>query len=46
MLMNYGVEAARACIVREISSVFKVYGISVDKRHLGLIADYMTFQVN
>jgi len=24
--------------------VFKVYGVSVDWRHLGLIADYMTYQ--
>lgn len=44
ILNTYGVEAARACIVREIGAVFKVYGISVDARHLGLVADYMTFQ--
>ncbi|KAJ1458020.1 hypothetical protein M885DRAFT_461604 [Pelagophyceae sp. CCMP2097] len=42
MLKHYGVEAARACIVREISGVFGVYGISVDPRHLSLIADSMT----
>ena len=29
--------------VREICTVFKPYGIDVDKRHLTLIADYMTF---
>ena len=28
----------------EIRSVFGVYGISVDPRHLGLIADYMTHE--
>ena len=38
----YGVEAARAAIVSEIKAVFGVYGITVDGRHLGLIADYMT----
>lgn len=42
ILRAYGVEAARATIVREIAAVFEVYGISVDPRHLYLIADYMT----
>ena len=37
-------QAARASIVSEIRSVFGVYGISVDPRHLGLIADYMTHE--
>ena len=37
-----GVEAARACIVREMRAVFDAYGIGVDGRHLYLIADYMT----
>jgi DNA-directed RNA polymerase I subunit RPA1 len=40
---TYGVEACRAAIVSEITAVFGVYGIDVDARHLGLIADYMTF---
>jgi len=44
VLNFYGVEAARSCIVHEIASVFGVYGISVDPRHLGLIADYMTHE--
>merc|ERR1719223_1028754 len=39
----YGVEAARMNIVEQIRSVFSVYGITVDPRHLTLIADYMTF---
>jgi len=43
ILRTYGVEAARAAIVREVTAVFKVYGISIDPRHLGLVADYMTF---
>ncbi|KFM27291.1 DNA-directed RNA polymerase I subunit rpa1 [Auxenochlorella protothecoides] len=42
MLETYGVEAARATIVREAASVFGAYGIGVDPRHLALIADYMT----
>ena len=41
ILKTYGVEAARAAIVSEVAGVFGVYGISVDPRHLGLIADYM-----
>ena len=42
ILSAFGVEAARAAIVQEISAVFAVYGISIDPRHLSLIADYMT----
>ncbi|KAL5569663.1 hypothetical protein UlMin_026238, partial [Ulmus minor] len=42
MLATYGVEAARETIIREITNVFKSYGISVDIRHIILIADYMT----
>ena len=30
--------------MHEINSVFGVYGISVDMRHLGLIADFMTHE--
>ncbi|KAG9878830.1 beta and beta-prime subunits of DNA dependent RNA-polymerase, partial [Aureobasidium melanogenum] len=42
MLRLYGVEACRASIVREVGAVFGGHGISVDQRHLNLIADYMT----
>ncbi|KAF2747026.1 DNA-directed RNA polymerase I subunit RPA1 [Sporormia fimetaria CBS 119925] len=42
MLQLYGVEACRACIVREMHGVFSGHGISVDNRHLNLIADTMT----
>jgi len=38
----FGVEAARETIVKEITSVFDVYGIVIDIRHLYLVADYMT----
>ncbi|KAI4454954.1 dna-directed rna polymerase [Holotrichia oblita] len=40
---NYGIEAAAKVIVKEVQDVFKVYGITVDPRHLLLIADYMTY---
>jgi DNA-directed RNA polymerase I subunit RPA1 len=42
ILATFGVEAARASIVHEISAVFAVYGINIDPRHLSLIADFMT----
>jgi len=41
ILTTYGVEAARAAVVKEVASVFGHYGIDVDHRHLSLIADYM-----
>ena len=44
MMRTYGVEAARGTIVSEVLNVFGAYGISVDPRHLNLIADYMTFE--
>ncbi|KAJ9054083.1 hypothetical protein DSO57_1018209 [Entomophthora muscae] len=44
ILVTYGVEAARNAIKKEVGSVFAVYGIEVDPRHLSLIADYMTFE--
>ncbi|KAL1914900.1 uncharacterized protein VTP21DRAFT_7816 [Calcarisporiella thermophila] len=44
ILRTYGVEAARNAIVREITEVFDAYHISVDHRHLSIIADYMTFE--
>ncbi|KAF7505883.1 hypothetical protein GJ744_012418 [Endocarpon pusillum] len=42
MLKFYGVEAARNTIIREIDGVFKGHTITVDNRHLNLIADAMT----
>lgn len=44
ILHTYGVEAARAAIVREMSGIFGTYGIDVSMRHLHLIADYQTSQ--
>lgn len=40
----YGIEAARNSLKSEINGVFKAYGISVDGRHLSLVADYMTHE--
>ncbi|KAL3475907.1 hypothetical protein BJX99DRAFT_258986 [Aspergillus californicus] len=42
MLTHYGVEAARASVVKEMSDVFEGHSISVDNRHLNLIGDVMT----
>lgn len=42
VLKTYGVEAARNTIVNEINRVFETYAISVNLRHLELIADMMT----
>jgi DNA-directed RNA polymerase I subunit RPA1 len=42
MLTHYGVEACRSTIIQELSGVFASHSISVDNRHLNLIADYMT----
>ncbi|XP_065055867.1 DNA-directed RNA polymerase I subunit RPA1-like [Rhopilema esculentum] len=41
---TYGIEAARQVIIKEITNVFRVYGIQIDPRHLSLVADYMTFE--
>jgi hypothetical protein len=41
ILKTYGVEMARAAILREMKVIFAVYNIDVNKRHLELIADYM-----
>lgn len=42
VLQFYGIEACRFAIIRELNRVFSVYGITVDCRHLTLIADAMT----
>lgn len=41
---TYGIEAAARILVKEVQNVFGVYGITVDTRHLLLIANYMTFE--
>ncbi|XP_063236510.1 DNA-directed RNA polymerase I subunit RPA1 [Bacillus rossius redtenbacheri] len=42
MSQTYGIEAARRVIIKEVQDVFRMYGITVDPRHLLLVADYMT----
>jgi len=44
MALHYGIEAAYQAIIKEVSSVFELYKITVDRRHLSLIADYMTYE--
>lgn len=44
ILKTYGVEMARAAILKEMGGVFGAYNIQVDRRHLELIADYMTYE--
>ncbi|KAL0271516.1 UNVERIFIED_CONTAM: hypothetical protein PYX00_008585 [Menopon gallinae] len=44
MARVYGIEAAARIIVNELKEVFSVYGITVNPRHLLLIADFMTHQ--
>ena len=39
-----GIEAARATIIYELNYTFSGHSIQVDKRHLNLIADLMTFK--
>lgn len=42
----YGIEAGRSLIIKDAKSVFDMYGIPVNERHIALIADYMTFLGN
>eukprot|EP00607_Mallomonas_marina_P006975 CAMPEP_0182433886 /NCGR_PEP_ID=MMETSP1167-20130531/66125_1 /TAXON_ID=2988 /ORGANISM="Mallomonas Sp, Strain CCMP3275" /LENGTH=427 /DNA_ID=CAMNT_0024623101 /DNA_START=379 /DNA_END=1662 /DNA_ORIENTATION=+ len=39
-----GIEAARTLIASEISYIMSAYGITVDRRHLMLLSDVMTFK--
>jgi DNA-directed RNA polymerase beta' subunit len=41
---HYGVEAAKAAIIREINGVMTFNGVYVDLRHIRLIADQMTYK--
>ena len=43
MARVYGIEAGRQALMKEINNVFSHYGISVDRRHLSLVADHMSF---
>jgi len=37
-----GIEAARSVLINEVIYVLSVYGIYINNRHLGLLADLMT----
>lgn len=39
-----GIEAARELIANEVSFIMNAYGISLDRRHLTLLSDIMTFK--
>ena len=39
-----GIEAARSVIASEIKYIMQAYGITVDRRHLMLLSDVMTFK--
>ena len=39
-----GIEAARSAIASEINYIMSAYGITVDRRHLMLLSDVMTFK--
>ena len=39
-----GIEAGRTIIIREIQSTMQGHGISIDERHLKLLADTMTYR--
>ncbi|XVE59161.1 hypothetical protein DITRI_Ditri05aG0023300 [Diplodiscus trichospermus] len=44
MLQILGIEAARKCIINEISATMEGHGMSIDIRHMMLLADLMTFR--
>ncbi|KAF5203278.1 DNA-directed RNA polymerase subunit beta' [Thalictrum thalictroides] len=39
-----GIEAARECIINEIQYIMKEYSMSIDNRHMMLLADLMTYK--
>ena len=44
ILNTLGIEAARKSIIYELNYTFGEHSIHVDRRHLGLISDLMTFK--
>ena len=44
ILSALGVEAARSSIIYELNYTYGNHGLHIDKRHLGLVADLMTFK--
>lgn len=45
VLQTLGIEAARKCIIEEIKYTMESHGMSIDIRHMMLLADLMTFRV-
>ena len=41
-----GIEVARRCISDEIEYTMRSHGMSIDKRHMMLLADVMTYMVS
>lgn len=41
-----GIEAARSCIIKQIHVVMSHHGMSIDRRHMMLLADLMTSKVS
>ncbi|RCN46647.1 RNA polymerase Rpb1, domain 5 [Ancylostoma caninum] len=39
-----GIEAARSCIINEIMATMEAHGVMLDKRHVMLLADAMTYR--
>ncbi|KHJ94076.1 RNA polymerase Rpb1, domain 5 [Oesophagostomum dentatum] len=39
-----GIEAARSCIINEIIATMEAHGIGLDRRHVMLLADVMTYR--
>lgn len=44
ILNTLGIEAARESIIHELNYAFEGYSIHINRRHLGLISDLMTFK--
>ena len=44
ILSIYGIEAARNVIIKELMEVVKSQGLTIDERHVLMIADVMTYQ--
>ncbi|XP_062171677.1 DNA-directed RNA polymerase III subunit 1 [Alnus glutinosa] len=44
VLQTLGIEAARKCIIEEIKYTMESHGMSIDIRHMMLLADLMTFR--
>lgn len=46
MMNILGIEAARYCIIEQIQYTMKNHGMSIDVRHIMLLADMMTVRVS